>query len=113
MKAWLLFGLLIVKHFVISNALDVGYSEARRRTAPNYHKALMLHVSAEALLTAGVFWYLAPVSLALALAVEAVVQVAVCLMERKAPIEAILRTHVLCEVVLLVCYAALVAIFIQ
>lgn len=113
MKAWLLFALLIVKHFVVSNVFDLGYSDARRRVAHTYWRPLLLHLSIEALLTAAVFWYLAPLSLALALTAEALVQITLCIAERRAPMAAILRTHILCEVVLLFSYATLVAIFIQ
>jgi len=113
MKAWLLFSLLIAKHFVVANLIDVGYSEARRRASRHYRRALALHLLSEALLTTAIFWYLVPVSLVLALAAEACVQIALCVAERRAPMSAILRTHVLCEAVLLVSYALLVAIFIS
>lgn len=110
MKPWLLFVLLLAKHFVAANLMDVGYSDARRRASRHFRRALARHLVAELIFTSAVFWSLAPISLILALAVEASVQIVMCILERRAPMAHILRTHVLCEAFLLVSYTCLVLI---
>lgn len=111
MRPWLLFVLLLGKHFIVANVLDVGYSEARYRASRHPWRALAQHLALEGVVSALIFGYLPWLPLTLAVAIEGYFQWVNCLIERHASLPSILRVHVFCETGLIACYAILVALF--
>jgi hypothetical protein len=106
MSPWVIFVLLVLKHFLVSSIVDVGYSDARHRMSRRFESALIRHVISEGILTTAVLWTAEWYSLLPALVLEAILHVALCIIERQATLSRILRTHVLCEGALLLLYAS-------
>ena len=100
---WCLF---VVKHGLLAHVIDFGYSHARSTKNPYWKWGLLGEVLVELAVT--VLLLLGQVSqLSPWLAIEMVALIASCLLERRAPLTRLLHTHVLCELGVLVAYAAL------
>lgn len=106
---WLIiFALLWLKHGLLANVLDWGYSASRHEPAPHYLLSLTRQLILEALLTVCILSRVSPGITFAILVAEMLVQALTCLVERRATVYQQLQYHLLCEIALIVTYFALV-----
>lgn len=108
MKWLIIFLLLWVKHGVLANLIDWGYSASRRVTGPWFVVPLARHLVLEAMLTACIVSQLSTTMAVLIMLAELLVQVLGCIVERRATLYVQLQYHMWCEVALVLTYAGLV-----
>lgn len=106
----ILLALLWVKHGLLSNALDWGYSNSRQKPYPRYLLDLALHGTVELILTACVLWTLPYQEVLPIVAVEGWIHVVGCMVERRAGVYQQLRYHLTCEIALPLSYLAFLVI---
>ena len=101
LAVWLLFG---IKHWAASHLLDAGYSYSRDTANRWWLKGLLVTLLVEAGLTALLLWFFQGQHLHWAYVLESGLLVAACVMERRAPITRLFRTHLICECTVALCY---------
>lgn len=108
MSHLILFVVLWLKHGILANALDWGYTSSRQKSFPRYVASLAGHVTVELLLTLCVTSTLPWTQTLPLLFAEGWVQVMSCLVERQAGLYQLLRYHLICELTLVGVYLCLV-----
>ncbi len=98
---WLLF---VVKHGILAHLVDSGYSYCRDNTNRSWPLGLVLMITLEVTVTAGLLSFIHSPILVWVCMAEAVLAIVTCLIERRAAIVHMLQTHIKCELGMLIAY---------
>ena len=107
MSTIVLFGLLILKHYVIATFLDVGYSKSRSRNVRWYLMWLSLHLLEEAVASWVILEVVGCPWINYAIGLEALTLALGCIAERKADYGQMLAAFLFSEFALLTYYILL------
>lgn len=101
-------GLFLLKHGLLAHVVDFGYSLSRLPSRRYWFLGLLSHCLVEASVTYLLMWRVGYswCEVAWVLALEVAALTASSLVERRAPLQRLLYSHVLCEVGVLAVYAA-------
>jgi len=107
MSTAVLLGLLLIKHLILAHVVDFGYSASRNPLARYSNVWLVFHCLMEGLVTLYLLRLPHCGTLTLFLSVECMALVVSALIERRAPMQRLLKTHILTEVAVAGVYTAL------
>lgn len=99
MSFLIIFALLAIKHAILTNTIDIGYSESRSTRVRGWRVALALakHLGLEAAASLLILRHSSLSYIELFVGLEAMGQLACCLIERRSPPQRLLKVHLICE----------------